>query len=100
MFESGAMVQYISTVMETVNCSQNRHTGARPLSPVCWFAESTFARPIGEIVTHRRVFEEHQQSDAAINEMKDRASLCVKALDEAIEGRNFWSEMNLLRQTS
>ena len=55
----------------------------------CWFAESTFARPIGEIVNHRRVFEEQQQSDAAINEMKSRASLCVKALDEAIKGREF-----------
>ena len=90
MFESGAMVQYI------LDRHGNSQLQPKPGTPEhglylqwCWFAESTFARPIGEIVNHRRVFEEHQQSDAAINEMKDRASLCVKALDEAIEGREF-----------
>ncbi len=90
MFESGAMVQYI------LDRHGNGQLQPKPGTPEhglylqwCWFAEFTFARPIGEIVNHRRVFEEHQQSDAAINEMKDRASLCVKALDEAIEGREF-----------
>ena len=70
MFESGAMVQYI------LDRHGNGQLQPKPGTPEhglylqwCWFAESTFARPIGEIVNHRRVFEEHQQSDEAINEI-------------------------------
>ena len=90
MFESGAMVQYILDRHGNGQLQPKPGTSEHGLYlQWCWFAESTFARPIGEIVNHRRVFKEHQQSDAAINEMKDRASLCFKALDEAIEGREF-----------
>ena len=67
MFESGAMVQYI------LDRHGNSQLQPKPGTPEhglylqwCWFAESTFARPIGEIVNHRRVFEEHQQSDLSL----------------------------------
>ena len=90
MFESGAMVQYLL----------DRYGGAgRPaLQPPpgtaehaiylqwSWFAESTFARPLGEIVNHGRAFPD-EPSAAAIEEMRARAWLCVAALDQAIEGR-------------
>ena len=56
MFESGAMVQYI------LDRHGNGQLQPKPGTPEhgrylqwCWFAESTFARPIGEIVNHRRV---------------------------------------------
>ncbi|MCB1692294.1 MAG: glutathione S-transferase [Pseudomonadales bacterium] len=85
LFESGAMVQYILG-----------HYGNGRLEPVhntrdhalflqwCWFAEATFARPLGEIVNHRRALDEAHQSEVAISEMQDRAWLCVKAVDEAL----------------
>lgn len=90
MFESGAMVQYLL----------DRYAGgARPaLQPApgtpehahylqwSWFAESTFARPLGEIVNHARAFPA-APVPAAIEEMQQRAWLCVSALDQALEGR-------------
>lgn len=90
MFESGAMVQYLL----------DRHGQGR-LQPTpgteahahylqwSWFAESTYARPIGEIVNHRRAFGEAGQIPAAIDEMKGRARLCSEAVDRAIAGREF-----------
>ncbi len=89
MFESGAMVQYLL----------DRYGAARPeLQPTpgspehahylqwSWFAESTFARPLGEIVNHGRVFPE-TPDPAAIEEMRQRAWRCVAALEQALTGR-------------
>lgn len=85
LFESGAMVQYLL----------DRYGEGRLQPPAgteshgtylqwCWFAESTFARPLGEIVNHRRAFSADDQSDAAIEEMIERAWLCVSAIDDAL----------------
>jgi glutathione S-transferase len=92
MFESGAMVQYLL---------DRYGKGARaPLQPLAgtaehalylqwsWFAESTFARPLGEIVNHGRAFPD-SPSEAAIKEMQDRAWLCVAALEKALSGREW-----------
>jgi glutathione S-transferase len=88
MFESGAMVQYIL----------DRYGKGR-LQPVAgtlehalymqwsWFGEATFARPLGEIVNHRRNFD--PEIPAVVEEMKSRALLCVKAVNNAVEGREF-----------
>jgi|EP01043_Picozoa_sp_COSAG02_P063000 glutathione S-transferase len=54
----------------------------------CHFAEATFARPLGEMVNHRREFDPPQ--DEILAEMARRGQLCVKALDEALaDGREF-----------
>ena len=88
--ESGAMVQYLL----------DRYGRGR-LQPVpgsrehalylqwSWFAEATFARPLGEIVNHRRVFPPKQVSDAAIDEMRRRAHLCLAAVDRAVRDRPY-----------
>ena len=88
MFESGAMVQYIL----------DRYGNGR-LQPVAgtpehalymqwsWFGEATFARPLGEIVNHRRNFD--PEIPSVVEEMKSRALLCVKAVNNAVEGREF-----------
>jgi glutathione S-transferase len=90
IFESGAMVQYIL----------DRY-GAGRLQPAAgteqhaeylqwsWFAESTFARPLGEIVNHRRALAAEDQSDVAIREMMDRSLLCLHAVDDAVSQRDF-----------
>jgi glutathione S-transferase len=89
MFESGAMVQYLI----------DRYGGGdRPsLQPQPgttehalylqwgWFAESTFARPLGEIVNHQRAFAEEERSERAMEEMRERAWLCVSALEGALQ---------------
>ena len=81
MFESGAMVQQLL----------DQHGEGR-LEPVrgtseygrylqwSWFAEATFARPLGEIVNHRRAFP-GKTIPVVIEEMQGRAHLCAEALD-------------------
>jgi len=90
MFESGAMVQYLL----------DRHGNGRLQPPRgtpeyglylqwSWFAEATFARPLGEIFNHRRVFGEDGQIPAVVDEMKARARICVDAVEQALEGRDY-----------
>ena len=42
-----------------------------------WFAESTFARPLGEIVNHRRNF--NPEIPEVVAEMKKRALQCGRS---------------------
>ena len=52
-----------------------------------WFAEATFARPLGEIVNHRREF--NPELEDVVAEMKSRATACVAALDAALADRPY-----------
>ncbi|HEY5680785.1 MAG TPA: glutathione S-transferase family protein [Pseudomonadales bacterium] len=90
MFESGAMVEHLL----------DRHGAGRLRPPPgtaeraaylqwSWFAEATFARPLGEIVNHRREFPGESEIPAVLEEMSARAALCVQALDEALAGRQY-----------
>ena len=88
MFESCAMMQYVL----------DRYGGGR-LQPAKddpsyahylqwnWFAEATFARPLGEIVNHRREFD--PELDAVVAEMKNRATACVSVIDEMMSERSY-----------
>jgi len=90
MFESGAMVEYLLD-----------HYGGGRLRPAprtaehamylqwTWFAEATFARPLGEIVNHRRAFPGDQAVPAVVDEMRSRALLCLDALEATLHGRPF-----------
>ncbi len=90
MFESGAMVEYVL----------DRYGGGR-LRPVAgtvlhamylqwsWFAEATFARPLGEIVNHRREFPGDAEIPAVVEEMKSRAIVCLGALEAVLSNREF-----------
>lgn len=92
MFESGAMVQYLIDRYGGGECptlQPEPGTAAHALYlQWSWFAESTFARPLGEIVNHQRAFPD-APSQAAIEEMQARAWLCVTALDQALKGREW-----------
>ena len=89
MFESGAMVQHVL----------DRHGGGR-LEPArgtrdhalylqwSWFSEATFARPLGEIVNHRREFGDRAIAKV-VEEMKARARLCLDALDREMRGKDY-----------
>lgn len=90
MFESGAMMQYILDRYGEGRLQPNPGTTEHATYlQWCWFGESTFARPLGEIVNHRRAFTEDQQSGAAISEMQDRAWLCVEALDAVLQNSEY-----------
>ena len=90
IFESGAMVQYI--LDRYGDGRLQPHPGSAEHAEFlqwCWFAEATFARPLGEIVNHRRALPQAQQSPAAIREMMDRSLLCLQAVSDAVAGRDY-----------
>ena len=86
MFESGAMVQYI---LDRYGKGLLQPMAGTPEHALymqwSWFGEATFARPLGEIVNHRRNFD--PEIPAVVEEMKCRALLCAKAVNDAVEGR-------------
>jgi len=88
MFESGAMVQYI---LDRYGAGRLQPKAGTPEHGLylqwSWFAEATFARPLGEIVNHRRNFT--PELPGAIDEMKARSHVCLRAVDEAVRDREF-----------
>ncbi|MCB1741931.1 MAG: glutathione S-transferase family protein [Gammaproteobacteria bacterium] len=89
LYESGAMLQlllarYGKGRLEPIAGSAEHGTYLQ----WCWFAEATFARPLGEIVNHRRVFGDRAQAEM-VEEMAERARLCAAAVDQALTGRTW-----------
>lgn len=86
LFESGAMLEYLLT---RYGEGRLRPAADDPNYPFylqwCWFAEATFARPLGEIVNHQRVFSGAQVIPHALDEMADRAELCMQAVDQHLQ---------------
>ncbi|MGI9335033.1 MAG: glutathione S-transferase family protein [Gammaproteobacteria bacterium] len=84
LFESGAMLQYVLDRYGGGRLQPARGTAAHGLYlQWCWFAEATFARPLGEMVNHRRAFP-GQEVPAVIDEMAGRARLCLEAVERAL----------------
>lgn len=85
MFESGAMVQYI---LDRYGNGQLQPAAGTPEHGLylqwSWFAEATFARPLGEIVNHGRAFPGDQKIDAVVAEMQARGLVCAEAVGAAI----------------
>ena len=46
-----------------------------------WFAEATFARPLGDIAQHTVVRPEAQRIPAVVDDARRRASICLQALE-------------------
>ena len=89
MFESVAMVQYL---LDRYGEGKLQPASGTPEHAIylqwCHFAEATFARPLGEIVNHRREFGA-EGLQGAIEEMASRSRSCAKAVNEALEGRDY-----------
>ncbi len=88
MFESGAMVQYLLDRYGKGRLQPQLGTAehARYLQ-WSWFAEATFARPLGEVFNHLRAFSPPKQDVLA--EMKARARVCCEALNGALGGSDY-----------
>ena len=83
MFESGAMVQYLLDRYGEGRLQPPPGTAAHALYlQWSWFAESTFCRPLGEIVNHHRNFDPALPDVVA--EMEKRSEDCVNAIDDAV----------------
>ena len=88
MFESCAMMQYVLDRYGDgkLQPAKDNPTYAHYLQ-WSWFAEATFARPLGEIVNHRREFK--PELDDVVAEMKSRATAAVHAIDAAVADRSY-----------
>ena len=90
LFESGAMLQYVLERYGNGRLQADPGSDAQALFlQWCWFAEATFARPVGEIVNHRRAFAKADRSDAVLKEMSDRVQLCCDALEGELSNRPY-----------
>ena len=88
MFESCAMMQYVLDRYGDGRLQPARDDpGYAHYLQWNWFAEATFARPLGEIVNHRREFD--PEIDAVVAEMKSRATDCVTAIDAVMSDRPY-----------
>ena len=89
LFESGAMVEYIldrygeGRLRPTPGSAAHAH-----YLQWSWFAEATFARPLGEIVNHRRVFGDESNA-RVLEEMRERSRICIQAIDDALDGQDY-----------
>ena len=88
MFESCAMMQFVLDRYGDgkLQPAKDNPTYAHYLQ-WSWFAEATFARPLGEIVNHRREFKPELHNVVA--EMKSRATAAVHAIDAAVVDRPY-----------
>ena len=68
--------------------------------PMSWFAEATFARPLGEIVNHLREFPGELTNEAALEEMRNRGRLCIEALVPELSQRDYIAGENFGPPTS
>ena len=88
IFESCAMMQYVLDCYGDGQLQPDKGDAAYAYYlQWCWFAEATFARPLGEIVNHRREFK--PELEDVVAEMKGRATACVDAIDAALAGSDY-----------
>jgi len=87
MFESGAIVEHL------LDCHGNGRlrpaAGTRERAAYLqwsWFAEATFARPLGDIAQHTAIKPPEQRIPAVVEDARGRALLCLDALDAAVPG--------------
>ncbi len=85
MFESGAMVDFI---LERYGKGRLRPAPGTPDSARylqwSWFAEATFARPLGDIAQHTIVKPEAERLPAMVADGRVRALACLDALEAAV----------------
>ena len=90
MFESGAICDYLLERYGDGRLQPARGTQERALCRQwCWFAEATFARPLGEIVNHNRVAPEGGLVDFVIEDCRDRARICIAAIEDVVSKSDF-----------
>jgi|TARA_B100000768_G_scaffold173036_1_gene181900 glutathione S-transferase len=90
MYESCAMVQYLLDRYGNGQLQPIAGTSEHAIYQQWnWFAESTFARPLGEIVNHGRAFPGEKRIPTVIAEMQNRGEQCAIAVGDEIGDNTF-----------
>lgn len=89
MFESCAMVQYVLDKYGQGRLQPAKNSSEYPeFLQWCWFGEATFARPLGEMVNHRRAFPDGVIQEV-LDEMKGRAEAALTPIENTLGDREF-----------
>ena len=90
MFESGAMVQYVQDRYGKGRLQPDAGSAQSALFlQWCWFAEATFARPLGDIVHHTVFKPEAERIPAVVVDARGRALTCLDAVNGTVESNTF-----------
>ena len=90
MFESGAMVDYVLEKYGDGRLTPEPGSATSALvRQWSWFAEATFARPLGEIVNHNRIAPEGGAVEFVIEDSKERARICIRAIEDVVRDADY-----------
>ena len=90
IYESGAIVQYVLEKYGPggLTVPAGSAQSAEYLQ-WCWFAEATFARPLGDIAHHTRIKPPEERIPEVVVDAKQRALLCLDAVDKHMQERDY-----------
>ncbi len=90
IYESGAIVNY---VLERYGPGglifEAGSDDAAMYHQWCWFAEATFARPLGDMSHHTRIKPPEERIPAVVEDGRQRALLCLEAVDKHLENNDY-----------
>ena len=90
IFESCAMVQYLLDRYGDGRLQPLAGTeGAAHYQQWCWFAESSFARPLGDMIHHSRLRPEPERIPGVVEDARLRAEPCLAATDRHLTERDY-----------
>ena len=92
MIESCAMLQYLldryGAERTDLQPTPGTHEAAEYLQ-WCWFAEASFARPLGDMAQHTIVRPEAERIPAVVDDGRARAEVCLAAVENHLQGRDY-----------
>lgn len=89
MYESGAMLEYILSRYGNSRLVPEDPDELAMYFQWCWFAEATFARPLGDIMHHTVMRPPEERIAALVPDAEQRASLCIDAVDEHVANSKY-----------
>lgn len=90
IYESGAIVQYILEKYGPGGLTVQAGTVESAMyHQWSWFAEATFARPLGDIAHHTRIKPPAERIPAVVEDAKKRALLCLDAVDKHMKNNDY-----------
>ncbi len=89
MYESGAMVEYILDRYGPGDLVPTDQTDLALYYQWCWFAEATFARPLGDIMHNTVIKPPEERIAAVVPDAAQRARLCLDGVERCIENQPY-----------
>ncbi len=89
IFESCAMIQYLLDRYGDGRLQPAGTEAAAHYQQWCWFAESSFARPLGDMIHHSRLRPAHERIPGVVEDARLRAEPCLAATDQHLVDRDY-----------